>query len=185
MLGCAASNILTASSVPGVHAHTVIVAGFLSSAAMSTFLAAVPPPPLVLLPPPPLSSLLPHAATMAAMPRHNATSRARQRTLSCRSGLRKRSPLLVVLLRGPLQEHPDVPWSQMERLAGSEVGTREHICHRDGQSQPRLLPRPVRHEPHAFPLRTASARDRNRFWSVRPDVRIRTQPARERDRELA
>src|SRR3954452_15317125 len=122
MLGCAASNILTASSVPGVHAHTVIVAGFLSSAAMSTFFVdELPPPPLVLLPPPPLSALLPHAATMAAMPRHNATSRARQRTLSCRSGLRKRSPLLVVLLRGPLQEHPDVPWSQMQRLAGSDL----------------------------------------------------------------
>ena len=33
-------------------------------------------------------------------PRQQATSRARQRALSCRSVLRKRSPLLVVLLRG-------------------------------------------------------------------------------------
>src|SRR5690349_13160628 len=117
MLGCAASNIATALSVPGVQAHTVMVAGFLSSAAMSTFFVFDVPPPLV-PPPPPLSSLLPHAATIAAMPRHIATSRARQRALSCRSELRKRSPLLVVLLRGPLQEHPDVPWSQMQRLAG-------------------------------------------------------------------
>src|SRR4051812_5206591 len=120
MLGCAASNILTAWSVPGVHAHTVMLAGFLSSAAMLTFLAAGSPPPLV---PPPLllSSLPPHAATMAATPKHNATSRARQRTLSCRSELRKGSPLLVFLLRGPLQEHPDVPCSQMKRLAGSKA----------------------------------------------------------------
>src|SRR3954454_15511114 len=119
MLGWAASNILTASSVPGVHAHTVMLAGFLSSAAMSTFFVSLVPPPLV--PPPPPPSLPPHAATMAATPRHNATSRARQRTLSCRSDLRKGSPLLVVLLRGPLQEHPDVPWSQMQRLAGSDL----------------------------------------------------------------
>src|SRR5689334_4277757 len=123
MLGCAASNILTAWSVPGVHAHTVMLAGFLSSAAMSTFFVFDDPLPPLEEPPPPLSSLLPHAATMAAMPRHKATSRARQRALSCRSDLRKRSPLLVVLLRGPLQEHPDVPWSQMKRLAGSDWRT--------------------------------------------------------------
>src|SRR4051812_21337079 len=104
---------------------------------MSTFLVDVPPPPLV-EPPPPLSSLLPHAATMAAMPRQSATSRARQRALSCRSGLRKRSPLLVVLLRGHLQEHPDVPCSQMERLAGSESSTRKHVCYRDRRRQSRL-----------------------------------------------
>src|SRR3954471_7631520 len=119
MLGWAASNILTASSVPGVHAHTVMLAGFLSSAAMSTFLVSLVPP-LVPPPPPPPSSLPPHAATMAATPRHNATSRARQRTLSCRSDIRKGSPLLVFLLRAPLQEHPDVPCSQMQRLAGSK-----------------------------------------------------------------
>src|SRR4051812_10451787 len=123
MLGCAASKSLTAWSVPGVHAHTVIVAGFLSSAAMSIFSDDLAPPPLVPPPPPPppLSSLLPHAATMAATPRHNATSRARQRAPSCRSELRKGSPLLVFLLRGPLQEHPDVPCSQMKRLAGSKA----------------------------------------------------------------
>src|SRR3954447_11416429 len=139
MFGWAASNIATALSVPGVHAHTVIVAGFLSSAAMSTFFVDVAPPPLV---PPPLLelSLPPHAATMAAIPRQHATSRARHRALSCRAVLRKRSPLLVVLLPGHLQEHPDVPCSQMQFLAESEICLVEHICHRDRQRQPRLLP---------------------------------------------
>src|SRR4051795_11698734 len=104
MLGWAASNILTASSVPGVHAHTVMLAAFLSSAAMSIFFVSEELP-LLAEPPPLLSSLLPHAATSAAIPRQSATSSARQRALSCRSVLRKRSPLLVTRLRGPLQEH--------------------------------------------------------------------------------
>src|SRR3954463_15118683 len=96
MFGWAASNMATALSVPGVHAQTVIVAGFLSSAAMSTFFAELSPPPLVAPPPPPpLLSLPPHAATKAAIPRQHATSRARHRALSCRAVLRKRSPLLV------------------------------------------------------------------------------------------
>jgi hypothetical protein len=75
MFGYAFSNIFTASSVPGVQAQTVMVAGFLSSAAMSIFVVDPPPPPPAWLPP--LSSPPPQAATNT--PRaDSANSRAHQ-----------------------------------------------------------------------------------------------------------
>ena len=45
MSGYAFSNILTAFSMPGIHAQTVSLVGFLSSAAMSTFFVDPPPRP--------------------------------------------------------------------------------------------------------------------------------------------
>src|SRR3954447_7359956 len=69
MFGYLASNAFTASAVPGVHAQTVMLAGFLSSAAMLTCLVELPLELLLLLlePPPP-----PHAATTDANDRHTA-----------------------------------------------------------------------------------------------------------------
>src|SRR3954471_13226194 len=85
MFGYFFSNIFTASSVPGVHAHTVMLAGFLSSAAMSTFLVELPPPP------PPLSSPPPHAATSAAAVKQNASKSASLRCPSRHDTLFKES----------------------------------------------------------------------------------------------
>src|SRR3954452_23775911 len=79
MFGYFFSNIATASSVPGVQAQTVRLAGFFISAATSTCLVDDEPDDVV-SPPPPPPPPPPHAATTVASAAHTIGSR--QRTMS-------------------------------------------------------------------------------------------------------